>query len=93
MEKPILWALAIAQWSFLWKDAIAFSVAHRPLATRVPDDAFATAPFSKVSSSLHSNYRSESRLFSLKPLVDEVAQSVVSPSAGRKTIFVGGKGG
>mmetsp|Transcript_16077 Transcript_16077/g.36737 ORF Transcript_16077/g.36737 Transcript_16077/m.36737 type:complete len:796 (-) Transcript_16077:744-3131(-) len=93
MEKPILWALAIAQWSFLWKDAIAFSVAHRPLAPRVPDDAFATAPFSKVSSSLHSNYRSESRLFSLKPLVDEVAQSVVSPSAGRKTIFVGGKGG
>jgi hypothetical protein len=47
-----------------------------------------------VSSPTKSNrHGAASQLFSLKPLVDEITQSVIDPSSGRKTIFVGGKGG
>ena len=85
----ILCALALAGHFSLWEEAAAFSINRH------------SAPQSRVNwkdshvTSLPTlpNRLAESRLFSLKPLVDEIAQSAYSPDSGRKTIFVGGKGG
>jgi arsenite-transporting ATPase len=96
MYRTTLCVLAIAWHSYLWKDAAAFSVVHRSILHRVvnrkqSDTAASLVP--TLSSRTKSNRRGAFQLFSLKPLVDEITQSVIDPSSGRKTIFVGGKGG
>ena len=96
MYKTIILALAIAQCSFLLKDAAAFSIDRRFFSPKVQSkkSSSASASVSTLSSSPYSNRRgAASRLFSLKPLVDDITQSAIASSSGKKTIFVGGKGG
>jgi len=85
----LILALAIVGQSFFWKGNEAFSIVRHAIPqTRVngKDDHVTSLP-------TLSSLRSASRLFSLRPLVEEIAQSASDPSSGRKTIFVGGKGG
>lgn len=94
----ILALLAIAQCSFLLKNTGAFSIDRRLLSPRVDNkksaSASPSASISTLSSPPHSHRGAASHLFSLKPLVDDITQSVTASTSGkRKTIFVGGKGG
>eukprot|EP00536_Pseudo-nitzschia_multiseries_P007744 jgi/Psemu1/196322/e_gw1.184.95.1 len=105
MFRAINWAFAIVQCSFLAvKDTSAFSIDRR-LVPPTPHGTISTAqsssswlaspktPLPVLSRDYQNRRVSTTRLFSLQGLIDEITESALSSSAGRKTIFVGGKGG
>ena len=89
MQSTIFLAIAIVQCSYLWKGTLAFSVV--PGSARVNRNQPHAA--SVTASPIQSKRLAASKLFSLRPLVEEITQSAIGSSPERKTIFVGGKGG
>jgi len=88
MQSTIFLAIAVVQ---CFKGILAFSVVPGSTLPRLnrnqPHAASATA------SPIQSKRLAASKLFSLRPLVEEITQSAIGSSPERKTIFVGGKGG
>jgi len=92
MYRTTLCVLAIA-WHAAAFSVVHRSILHRRVNTRKQSDTSASLVPTLSSPTKSNRHEAASQLFSLKPLVDEITQSVIDPSSGRKTIFVGGKGG